>query len=463
MIRRVVPVADLSYDSGDRLRRFGDGAWSRSGVVRHAGAAPQPPDDGTGKAGPMATGGSIPVDALPEVRISRRSAGRIGSGVLWVYSNEVEGRDTQQTAAYLCRFTHQGRPAAAGYFNRHSLIAGRVLAFGGEPDLEAAVVRRLRAALQRRSPLSPDAAVRLAFSEADLLPGLVVDFYPPCAVIQSNTAGMDLLLPRIEALVAEMIEEATGSRLDALVVRCDAGIRRLEAVELCKRVCFGDKARLSGVAVEEDGVQYVADLLEGQKTGFFLDQRENRRFLDRRLKQMVSPRVLDLFCYSGGWGLRALSAGAEHATFVDESREALQLLERGLAANGLPAARAQIVRADVFEFLSRDKGLYDVVVADPPAFVKSRKNLPQAVSAYRKLNRLAWRRVRPGGLLLTCSCSQHLSEGGFLDLLASAVSREKSLAQVVYRGRQAADHPGLLSMPETAYLKCIGLQKVGTL
>ncbi len=397
---------------------------------------------------------------LPEIHISRRAARRVAAGVLWVYSNEVERRDPALPAVHLCRFVHGGRKVAAGYFNQHSLIAGRVLARGEEPDLEAAVLRHLRAAVVRRTPSAPAEALRLVFSEADRLPGLVVDYYPPYAVLQSSTAGMDLMVPMLSERIPGMINDLLGARIEGLVLRCDAGVRRLEAVERFSRVCFGDPERLAAAAVAEDGVRYVADLVGGQKTGFFLDQRENRRFLARCVRARPGARVLDLCCYSGGWGLRALCEAAGHVTFVDQSREALRLLQAGLEANRVSSGRARVVAQDVFDFLAADTARYDVVVADPPAFVKSRRNLAQALKAYQKLNRLAWRRLAPGGLLITCSCSHLLSPEEFLVLLGRAVAQEEGMAQVVYRGGQAGDHPLLLSMPETGYLKCTGLRRI---
>jgi 23S rRNA (cytosine1962-C5)-methyltransferase len=398
--------------------------------------------------------------ALPEIGISSRAARRIAAGVLWVYSNEIEHRAEGPAAVHLCRFTHAGRVVATGYFNRHSLIAGRVLALGDAPDVEPVVVRGLQDALCRRRPLAECGALRLVFAEADLLPGLVLDYYPPYAVLQSSTAGMDLLVPMLLERVPGMVAEVFGTRLQGMVLRCDAGMRRLEAVELFNRVCFGDPARLAAILIEEDGVRYAADLIGGQKTGFFLDQRENRRFFGGRVRAVAGARILDLCCYSGGWGLRALEAGAEHVTFVDQSREALQLLQQGLAANHVAPDRAAIVQRDVFDFLAADTASYDMVVADPPAFVKSRRDLAQAVKAYQKLNRLAWRRLKPRGLLMTCSCSHHVSPADFIAMLAAAVAREGGRAQIIYRGGQAEDHPLLLSMPETAYLTCVGLRRL---
>jgi len=377
-----------------------------------------------------------------------------------VYSNEIMGREEEPSAAYWCRFTRGRRTVATGYFNRHSLIAGRALAFGEVSDLSQLIADRLRQAFVRRRPLAEGQAARLVYSEADLLPGLVVDFYPPYAVIQSSTAGMDLMLPVLEKSLPGLLAEVLQTPLQGLVVRCDSGIRQREAAEAFSRVSFGEATALSRAEVQENGVRYAADLVAGQKTGFFLDQHANRLYFGARVRELGGGRVLDLFCYSGGWGLRALHDGARHVTFVDQSREALRLVEKGLSANRMPPDTASLHGEDVFEFLARDATVYDAIVADPPAFVKSRKNLPQALKAYQKLNRLAWRRLRPGGLLFTCSCSHHLAEADFISLLAAAVAREEGLAQVVYRGGQAQDHPALLSMPETVYLKCVGLQKM---
>lgn len=398
--------------------------------------------------------------ALPEVRISPRAARRLEEGFLWVYSNEVEGPIERSAPAGWCRFVRAERTVATGYFNRHSLIAGRAVARGDVRDLGRLLEDRLLSAFARRRPLEPGRSARIVFSEADRLPGLVVDLFPPYAVLQSNTAGMDLMLPALTELVPALIERVFRVAVQGLALRCDAAVRRLEAVDLFRRVAFGDPAAMTRVEVQEEGVRYVADLVAGQKTGFFLDQRDNRLQFGVRVRELRSERVLDLFCYSGGWGLRALQAGAGHVTFVDESREALELVERALAANAVAPGRAGLQRADVFDFLARPSGLYDAVVADPPAFVKSRKNLPQAVRAYQKLSRMAWRRLKPGGVLFACSCSHHLSEADFLNLLADAVAKERGLAHLIFRGGQSQDHPVLLSMPETAYLKCLGLLKI---
>jgi 23S rRNA (cytosine1962-C5)-methyltransferase len=397
---------------------------------------------------------------LPAIEITSRAARRLAGGYLWVFSNEIVSREDLPQTACWCRFARNGNTVAVGYFNRHSLIAGRALAYGEKSDIQQLMIERLRQAFARRRPFAMGQAVRLVFSEADLLPGLVVDYYPPYAVIQSNTAGMDLMLPLLEEIAAEVLEEVLETKIEGLVVRGDSAVRQLEGIASFTRVSFGDRDAMARAQIQENGVCYAADLMAGQKTGFFLDQRDNRLQLDAWVREMGGGRVLDLFCCSGGWGLRALHAGAQHVTFIDQSRDALHLVERGLHANRIPAEKAALHGGDVFAFLGSDAGIYDVVVADPPAFVKSRKNLSKAVKAYQKLNRLAWRRLRPGGILFTCSCSHHLAESDFLGLLAAAVEKEGGLAHIIYRGGQAKDHPVLLSMPETAYLKCIGLRKL---
>jgi 23S rRNA (cytosine1962-C5)-methyltransferase len=398
--------------------------------------------------------------ALPAVVVSPRAARRLTGGFMWVYSNEIEGRDERPEPAFWCRFVHARRTVATGYFNRHSLIAGRAIARGEVDDLKRLLENRLLAAFSRRQPLENRQSARLVFSEADLLPGLVIDFFPPDAVLQSNTAGMDLMLPVLTERVPALIERVFQVPLRGLVLRCDSAVRRLEAVESFRKVVYGDPTALTRVEVQEEGVRYAADLVGGQKTGFFLDQRANRIQFGDFVREIPYARVLDLFCCSGGWGLRALKAGVAHVTFVDKSRDALGLVERGLAANGFAPERAELHCGDVFDFLAREPDSYDAVVADPPAFVKSRKNLPQAIKAYQKLSRMAWRRLKPGGVLFACSCSHHLAEGDFLNLQADAVAKEHGLAHLIYRGGPAQDHPVLLSMPETSYLKCLGIRKL---
>jgi 23S rRNA (cytosine1962-C5)-methyltransferase len=237
-------------------------------------------------------------------------------------------------------------------------------------------------------------------------------------------------------------------------------VRRLEGIPDFTKVVSGNEAALKDGSFTDNGLSLAANFLEGQKTGSFLDQRANRRFLHEALRAQPAQNAADFFCHSGAWGLTALRAGVKETLFVDSSADALAAVKKGLALNNLPPTAGRCTTADVFNFLIHDERTFDLIVCDPPAFAKTKKDLPQAQHAYEKLNRLAWRRLKPGGLLITCSCSFHLDEADFLSIVRTAVAREKGHAHVVYRGGQADDHPVLLSMPETRYLKCLALRKI---
>jgi 23S rRNA (cytosine1962-C5)-methyltransferase len=394
------------------------------------------------------------------IKISDRAGSRVERGHLWIFSNEVVNAPDGVELGRFCKFTSSGRTIGVGYYNPHSLIAGRILAREATDEIEALIDYRLKRALSQRAPLGDGEAARLVFSESDFLPGIVIDVYGDAAIVQSNTAGADQLLPIIESRLPVLFQETFGRALTGLVVRGDSPFRKMESIDTFVRVPLGDEAAMRAVPFQEGGVQFTADLIEGQKTGFFLDQRDNRDHLVWQLEGAKTARVLDLFCYSGGWGMRALKIGIEHVTFVDESAPALALVEKGMALNGFSEARARRINRTAFDFLEHDNDKYDVVVADPPAFAKSKKDVPAAVRGYEKLAKLAWRRVKPGGLLVMCSCSYQVSEEEFENAVAAAVGKEKGLAQVAHRGAQASDHPVLLSMPETRYLKCLVLKKV---
>ncbi len=401
-----------------------------------------------------------PKDGIPTVSISDRAGTRIERGHLWVFSNEISKMSDGIEPGAIVRFVSSGRFVGLGYYNGHSLIAGRVMAREDGSDIDSLITHRLTRAFTQRAPLGEKEAARLVFGESDLLPGIVIDAFGPAVVVQSNTAGVDRLLPQFEAAIPVIFEKVFGRKLESLIVRADSGIRKMEGVPESVRVVTGDEEALRAHRFEEAGTAFSADLIKGQKTGFFLDQRDNRDHLAWRLQGAPQARVLDLFSYSGGWGLRALTAGVEHATFVDESTDALALVEAGMKLNKFSEARGRRIARNAFDFLQGDTDKYDVVVADPPAFAKSKKDVGAAVRAYEKLNRLAWRRVRPGGILVTCSCSYQVSESEFEEAVVTAVGKEKGIAQVAHRGSQAADHPVLLSMPETRYLKCLFLKKV---
>lgn len=397
---------------------------------------------------------------MEKITISSRAAAALNRNNLWIFSNEIsQNRKNSVAPGAWCWFENQGRVVGTGYYNPHSLIAGRILAREETADRRALLEKHLTVAFERRREIIKEGSCRLVFSEADFIPGLVIDVYGRVCVLQSNTAGIDNALPDIEELVPAVFKSVFGQALEALVVRADGGIRSLEGVPNFSRVIFGDGEKLKNGEFSEGDVRFAANFVDGQKTGFFIDQRDNRRFV-RRSGFSSAARVLDLFCYSGGWGLSALKAGAAHVTFVDDSVPALELVKKGLSLNGFEPSSARFVQTDVFDFLEQEQGKYDLVVADPPAFVKSKKNLPQAIKAYEKLNRLALKTLKTGGILMTSSCSYHLSAADFFEVVQTVFGKEGVAAHIVYQGAQAADHPILLSMPETRYLKCLGVKRL---
>lgn len=379
---------------------------------------------------------------------------RVQRGHPWVFSNEVERVEAAEGAAGApgapaVLADPLGRPIGFGYYNRNSLIAFRWLA--AEPvDEGALIMERLRAAVAFRERVAGDTeAQRLVYSEGDLLPGLVVDRYADTLVAQIQTAGMERLTPQVLAA----LEAVVAPRV--IVLRNDAPVRQLEGLPLDVRVVRG---ALDGpVRVRMDGLTFHVDPVGGQKTGLFLDHRENRQALRRYVK---GARVLDLFCYGGAWGLYALAGGAASVVGVDDSAPALAAALANAEASGF-AGRFQTHDGDVFDVLKKGalgEDLFDVVIVDPPAFARSRKDIPAACKAYERVNKLALKSLAPGGILATSSCSHHVGPDEFMEAVSRAVASTGRRARLLEQRGQAVDHAGLLSMTEGDYLKCAFLQ-----
>lgn len=397
---------------------------------------------------------------LETIPISRRAADQVKRGYLWIFANEISGKMPPLKPGSWCHFESGGNIVGTGYFNPHSLIAGRVVGFDKRNDIETLLEERLEAAFKKRLFLTSFGSFRLVFSESDFLPGLILDHYSGTCVLQANTAGIDEVLPLLIDLIPRVFSRVFKHLIRDFVVRGDSSIRKLEGILEHGQIAMGTQESVMKGVFQEDTLKMAANFWSGQKTGYFLDQRDNRFAFGAMVKGEKWQSVLDLFCYSGGWGLHALKNGATKVVFVDQSVDALNLAHQGLNLNQFRRESAEFVESDVFDFLEKDASMYDVVVADPPAFVKSKKVLPQAKKAYEKLARLSWRRVKPGGMLFFSSCSYHLAEEDLLELLKNAAAKENSFAHIVYRGGQPEDHPVLLSMPETRYLKCFGLRKL---
>ncbi|MDW8482474.1 MAG: class I SAM-dependent rRNA methyltransferase [Meiothermus sp.] len=375
------------------------------------------------------------------VRVSARGAARILARHPWVYKSDVlEGPQTPGL------YPVQGPRGSLGLalYNPLSEISVRVFAFGEDGPPEETLLANLRKALARRKTAlaaEPEGAFRLVHAEGDLLPGLVLDYYAGHGVIQIGSAAL-------EPLTQRLVEAAqTEVAMQSLLAKNNHRSRSLEGLPLEVRPLLGQVP--DAVTVREGTILYRTDLKEGQKTGAFIDQRDNRI----RLEAFRGKRALDVFSYHGSFALH-LARGFEQVIAVDSSAPALRRAEENAQANGLD--NLVTVEANAFEFLREEErrgARYDLVVLDPPAFAKSRRDLERAYGAYKEINLRAFKLLAPGGILATASCSHHLTEPLFYQMLAEAAADAQRSVRVVEKRGQGWDHPVLLNVPETHYLK----------
>ncbi|MGK2285279.1 class I SAM-dependent rRNA methyltransferase [Pedomonas sp. V897] len=381
----------------------------------------------------------------PKIFLARNIKPASVRGRPWVFSNQIQfSADVRAIApGTVVRLAEpDGRLLGLYHFNPHSLIAARLLTRNHSRAIDARFFReRIEKALLLRERLFERPFYRLVHGEGDFLPGLVIDRYGDAVVVQPNTAGMDAH----RDLILEAVQAVLKPRTIALV--SSGAARVLEGLPPLNEVPVGT---LDGaVPLEENGLTYFADLTGGQKTGWFFDHRLNRAFVSRLAK---GQDVLDLYTYAGAFALAAASGGAASVTAVDRSEGALQLAARAAEANGL-ADRVTTVAADVFEHLQNDTRHYGVVVADPPAFAKSRKDIPSALKGYEKLARLAVQRVAPDGLLCIASCSHHVSAEAFQEATSAGIRTGGRAARLIHSAAAGPDHPVHPLLPQTAYLK----------
>jgi 23S rRNA (cytosine1962-C5)-methyltransferase len=386
------------------------------------------------------------VAQLPVLRLKRNEDRRLHAGHLWIFSNEI---DTSQTplpkfkAGELVRvLAHNDRALGLAYVNPKSLIAARLLETWKVPDT-AWLVTRIRAAMTLRDRLYRTPFYRLVYGESDGLPGLVVDRYDTRCVAQIGTAGMERLKPQLQEALSEVLH------CDALLFKNDSTARDMEGLPGYLEAAKGsfDKPAL----VIEDGLEFQAPLLEGQKTGWFFDQAANRRALLKYMPQRA--RVLDVFSYVGAWGVRAAHHGAREVTCVDSSATALELAAANAQRNGVKLAVRRGDAFDVLEELSGQGARFDVVIIDPPAFAKRKKDGSKALAAYKRLNQLAIQVIANEGILVSCSCSYHVSAEELQDAIGKAARGADKHLQILEMGGQAPDHPVHPAIPETRYLK----------
>ena len=390
--------------------------------------------------------------SVPVLKLKRGEDRRLRAGHLWIFSNEVDTAATPLTAFEpgVAVQVHSDRDQFLGfaYVNPRTLIAARIVGRDAAYPLDASLlVHRLRVALALRERLYREPYYRLVYGESDGLPGLVLDRYGEVVVAQSGTAGIDRLHDEVAAAVTKVV----GTR--TLVWKNDSSARELEGLEkhVGIRADGAWNAPPVEVTVREQGIDYVAPLAEGQKTGWFYDQAANRERLRRYLA--AGARVLDVCSYVGAWAVSAMKAGAGSATCVDSSAGALAYVERNARANGVTVDTIRDDAFDALKALQEQGARYDVVILDPPAFAKRKKDAPQAQAAYRKLNQLALPLIERDGLLVSCSCSFHMAADDLAAAIQGAARHSSRFVQILEHGGQSPDHPVHPAIPETRYLK----------
>ncbi len=379
-------------------------------------------------------------------KIHLKRTKRLHSGHLWVFSNELHESPKMYAPGSLVEvYDMRDEFIGIGYINPNSLIAIRLLSREKRSIDREFVMQRINAALSyRKKMIGEREAYRIIYSEGDYLPGLIADIYGTCVVLQFLTYGMEAMKDMVIELFDEILKP------DVIVLRNESRVRTLEGLPRHKEIVKGSLENLP--VIREDGLLFEIDPYEGQKTGFFLDQRDNRVSLKRYIK---NGKGLDLFSYMGAWSLHLASVGAE-ITCVDSSERAIAQARRNSDLNDL--SRIDFAVEDVFVFLENElrKGekRYDFIVLDPPAFVKSAGKLKEAVKAYREINEMSMRLIKHGGILASSSCSYHMSRELFVDTLNAAAKNSYRSLRLIELRSQGPDHPVLLAMPETEYLKC---------
>jgi 23S rRNA (cytosine1962-C5)-methyltransferase len=362
----------------------------------------------------------------------------------WIFSGAVASFPSFENGELLSVYSHSGRFLAQAYFHNENSISGRVLSFSHEP-VEQAIDQRLdEAIVLRRQMFDPSITncYRLVNAEGDGLPGLIVDIYDEWAVIQVSTQGME----RLKNLIVEKLK--TKLNLRGIYERSHSGARRQEGLPDAIGLLFGECPK--EVLVKENGLSILVSIEEGQKTGFFLDQREMRQLILRLSK---NKRVLNCFSYTGGFALFALKGGALSVTSVDVSEDACRTARENTLLSHFPLDQHQIVKADVFDYLKNSHSSFDIVILDPPAFAKKRQDVNEACRGYKEINRRAFEMMPKDSYLLTCSCSYFIDENLFQQVVFQAAVEAGREVAICSRHIQAPDHPISLFHPEGQYLK----------
>lgn len=391
----------------------------------------------------------LPVPA--PLRLKKREDTRLQMGHLWIYSNEIDVAQTPlkhfQPGQLVVIERHDGKALGLGYINPHTLLCARLLTYGVALTFDQTeIARRIQQALALRTALFSKPFYRLIYAESDALPGLIVDRYDDILVVQITTYGMELLQNQI----IQALKQEINPR--AILLRNDHGMRAVEGLPEYVQEAYGQVPKI--LTLEENGVAFSISPWTGQKTGWFYDHRENRAQLSRYVS---GKRVLDLFSYVGGWGIQAAVNGAKEVCSIDSSSQALEMLQTNAVLNHVQD-RVYTRQGDVFaqlKALNDSAEKFDVIIIDPPAFIKKRKDIAAGLIAYQRVNELAMRLLQKDGFLISASCSQHFTKEQLIQSVQAAGVKYKRLIQIVAQGHQAADHPVHPAIVETDYLKAV--------
>ena len=375
---------------------------------------------------------------------------RLRIGHLWVFSNEIDTKRSPLTSfnpgQSVLVADCGGRVLGTGYVNPASLIAVRMVSRKAEEALNADLLRRrLSDALDLRNRMFGTPFYRLCHGEGDFLPGLVADRHGDHVVCQITTAGMDAHTDELLSVLDELPHPSS------ILLDNNVASRDLEGLERFQRVALGNAP--DEISIEESGMHYAVPLKDGQKTGWFYDQRVNRAALTPFVQSQKGCHVLDAFCYAGGFGALAAKNGAGKVSFMDASAHALSYAKRNAEQFGTETELLQGDALTLLADLRREGRTFDIVCLDPPAFIKRKKDAKQGLEAYQRVNEIGLDLVRPGGMLMTCSCSHHLEADALRGLVTRAAGKRRRHARLVFQGFQGPDHPIHPAMPETAYLK----------
>ena len=391
---------------------------------------------------------------MDQITLKKKEERRILKGHQWVFSNELtEVPQHIQPGELVKLYSHSKRFLGIGFYHPKSLISFRLLSREDIPINADFFKTRIQQALNLRKKIYPESLTntfRLVHAESDHLPGLIIDKFNDILSVQTFSAGMECWLETLKEILVELFHPRM------IVLKNESQLRALEGLELYKKILFGESESAKTI-IECYDIKYEIDVLEGQKTGFFLDQRENRRLIERYAK---NANVLDVFSNDGGFSLHASKAGAKMVSAIDSSEKTLERYHNNFLLNKL--SNFTLLKDDAFEALKKLTGTdqkFDLIILDPPSLTKSKKNIESAIRAYKTLNKLCLRLLSTDGFLASASCSHHVTEDIFLNTIMRAAQETKTGLRLLEKGFQAPDHPVLLTMPETRYLKFAILQR----